>query len=93
MGEGIQFEPLPAERVEFTPPVQQEPKNRGWLGIAFIRLLSLLIVGAAVYYSTAAPTISSDNKRINAIPSQPLLFGSCCTGGVNSTLSAGSGSN
>ncbi|MFL2982074.1 MAG: hypothetical protein ACJZ4V_04055, partial [Candidatus Poseidoniaceae archaeon] len=52
MGDGIQFEPLPAERVEFTPPVQQEPKSRGWLGIAFIRLLSLLIVGAAVYYST-----------------------------------------
>ena len=52
MEEEIQFEPLPAERVEYAPPPQQEAKDRGWLGIAFIRLLSLAIVGAAVYYST-----------------------------------------
>ena len=52
MEEEIQFEPLPAERVDYSPPPQQETKDRGWLGIAFIRLLSLAIVGAAVYYST-----------------------------------------
>ena len=49
MEEAIQFEPLPAERVEYSPPPQQEGKNRGWLGIALIRLISLAIVGAAVY--------------------------------------------
>ena len=52
MEEAIQFEPLPAERVEYTPPPQQNAKERGWLGIALIRLISLAIVGAAVYYST-----------------------------------------
>ena len=52
MEEAIQFEPLPAERVEYSPPPPQEAKDRGWLGIALIRLLSLAIVGAAVYYST-----------------------------------------
>ena len=52
MEDKIQFEPLPAERVDYSPPPQQETKDRGWLGIAFIRLLSLAIVGAAVYYST-----------------------------------------
>ena len=52
MEEAIQFEPLPAERVEYTPPLQQDEKERGWLGIALIRLISLAIVGAAVYYST-----------------------------------------
>ena len=37
---------------EYTPPPQQDAKERGWLGIALIRLISLAIVGAAVYYST-----------------------------------------
>ena len=52
MEEEIHFEPLPAERVEFTPPTVEEAKERGWVGVAVIRLLSLLIVGGAVYYST-----------------------------------------
>ena len=53
MEEAIQFEPLPAERVEYTPPPQQNAKERGWLGDkTLIRLISLAIVGAAVYYST-----------------------------------------
>ena len=46
------FGPLPAERVDYSPPPIEEVKERGWKGIALIRLLSLLIVGAGVYYST-----------------------------------------
>ena len=46
------FGPLPAERVEYEPPTTEEVKERGWMGVAVIRLLSLLIVGAGVYYST-----------------------------------------
>ena len=52
MEEVVSFEPLPSERVEYSPPVTEEAKERGWMGVAFIRLLSLLIVGAGVYYST-----------------------------------------
>ena len=52
MEEEIHFEPLPAERVEYKPPPHQEAKDTGWIGVAVIRLLSLLIVGGAVYYST-----------------------------------------
>ena len=43
------FGPLPAERVDYSPPPIEEVKERGWKGIALIRLLSLLIVGAGVY--------------------------------------------
>ena len=46
------FGPLPAERVEYSPPAGEEAKERSWIGVALIRILSLLIVGAGVYYST-----------------------------------------
>ena len=52
MEEGIVFEPLPPEKVEFVPEIEEVRKERSWIGVAIIRLLSLLIVGAAVYYST-----------------------------------------
>ena len=52
MEEVVTFEPLPAKRVEYEPPKTEEAKERGWMGVAVIRLLSLLIVGAGVYYST-----------------------------------------
>ena len=64
MEEAIQFEPLPAERVEYSPPPQQEGKNRGWLGIALIRLLSLAIVGAAV--TVTALTAKAADGAISA---------------------------
>ena len=48
----LKFEPLPAEAVDYSPPIIEEQKDRGWLGVAVIRLLSLLIVGAVVYYAT-----------------------------------------
>ena len=49
---GSSFGPLPAERVEYEPPVTEEAKERSWMGVAAILLPSLLIVGAGVYYST-----------------------------------------
>ena len=52
MESDIKFEPLPSERIDFIPEPITEKKQRGWIGIGFIRLLSLLIVGGALYYST-----------------------------------------
>jgi len=52
MEEDGNFGPLPPEKVKYVPPAPDLPKKRGWIGIAIIRLLSLLIVGGALYYST-----------------------------------------
>ena len=51
MEEVTTFEPLPAEKVDFVSPQPEEPVKRGWIGVAIIRLLSLTIVGGALYYS------------------------------------------
>ena len=47
MESDIKFEPLPSERIDFSPEPIPEKKQRGWIGVAIIRLLSLLIVGGA----------------------------------------------
>ena len=52
MGSDIKFEPLPSERIDLIQEPIPEKKQRGWIGVAFIRLLSLLIVGGTLYYST-----------------------------------------
>ena len=52
MESDIKFVPLPSERIDFSPEPIPEKKQRGWIGVAIIRLLSLLIVGGALYYST-----------------------------------------
>jgi sterol desaturase/sphingolipid hydroxylase (fatty acid hydroxylase superfamily) len=52
MEEEMRLGPLPAEVVEYTPQPEEQAKDRGWVLVALIRLLSALIVGGAVYYST-----------------------------------------
>ena len=47
----IRFEPLPSEKVELAPSIPTDRKERTWVGVAIIRLLSLAIVGGALYYS------------------------------------------
>ena len=50
MESDIKFEPLPSERIDFSPEPIPGKRQRGWIGVAIIRLLSLLIVGGALYY-------------------------------------------